>query len=243
MKLADLDIFCSDTSLLHGQLRGLARHIEPDEVYGAPGIYLWSIGQQLLTGHENRMGFEMRTRIQEPLGDNDGRCGAITRWGALELGQGSIDLRLRVQNLIQRVCSSELCVRVSLGVFMRHPGNFSEIFPFGAISVRIVSIKSRSRPPGVVLIHVLLSGISKVLGISRALVSTESVLHHSRRWTQGTGPIVPYTLDRPWAHLFEADNEDTIGLASFDQSACKMKASRTGGTCIVGVVNRNPRHS
>ena len=126
---------------------------------------------------------------------------------------------------------------------MRHPGNFSEVFRFGAISVRMVSINSRSRPPGVVLVHVLLSSISKVLGISRALMPTESVLHHFGRWTQRAWSIVPYTLDRPRAHLLEANNQDAICLASFDQGTCKMESSRAGSTCVVGVVNWNPRHS
>ena len=70
-----------------------------------------------------------------------------------------------------------------------------------------------------------------------------SLLHQIRTQPHRTRPIAPNTLDTSCLHLLEATNKHHIRKPTLHHLPRQVQARRARGTCIVGVVNRDPGHA
>ena len=159
----------------------------------------------------------------------------------MELGQRWVD-HSAVEDFLECVFLLELCVWVSLRVFVRDPCDFGEVFCFGAISgMWLASTFSVAKI--YLLVHILLPSISKILRIPWRIVLSILSLHHGRAQTHGTWSITPNTLDTAWTHLLKSNHHHAIDSAIPDQRPRHMQTRRACSASIVGVIDWDRAHA
>lgn len=93
------------------------------------------------------------------------------------------------------------------------------------------------------LLHILPTRVAKHLSSTRRICYSSRLPHHIHRCPGRVRPILKETLQTPWEHLLETDNQDAIGATMTDHIPSEMKTCRTSGAIVVDIVDWDLCHA
>ena len=138
-----------------------------------------------MAGYEDGAFFQVRARVQEVLGDEDGGGAAVGGRTALQFREGGVD-HWRLEDLLEGVFSLELRVWVAFAVLVVYAGDFCKVLCFGSIPgmmlVRMMTQIGRYRYVklivGLRLLHVFTPSVSELLRGRGRICHPTCLFHH-----------------------------------------------------------------
>lgn len=225
VQLNNLDVVGGNLGLVHGNLDGVLGHAVAHQVNRALGEQAGVVGGKALAGNLDSLRLEVWAGIEESLGDDDGGSTTVRSRAALELGEGLKD-GLGLHDLFAGVDLLELRVGVVGRVGMVDTGNLRKVLGLCAV-----------------LFHVFAAGVAKHLGGAGGRLEAASLDHHVDRRADGVLAVVEEALQAAGHHLFEADDEDTVGGAAGHKRAAHGQTCAAGRAVIVDVVDGDLGHA
>lgn len=111
----------------------MLRHAKAHKLDAALVKQIRRVGGEALARDEHGLVAEVRSGVEERLGDEDCSCATVRRGAALEFRERRVD-HGRLEDLVEGVLVAELGVGVFGAVKMVDPANFGKVFCFGTVS-------------------------------------------------------------------------------------------------------------